>query len=182
MTRRRCTGQTKKGQPCKAAPLKDRDVCLAHADEELRLSAGFGGVQQGSGRPRVPRVTDVYADELHRRVGEHVEELIGRLVSIAMDAERTVVVGTGPNARTEIAPDQVLQLAALRELNDRILGRPRQSLEHSGPDGGPIHVQSPPDAQERARRALALLAQAGALEEPVTTNGHGNGNGSNGHH
>lgn len=50
-------------------------------------------------------------------------------------------------------------------------------VEHTGPDGGPVLIASPPDALDRSRRAAELLRGAGAL-----TAGNGNGNGSNGHH
>jgi hypothetical protein len=56
-------------------------------------------------------------------------------------------------------------------------------VEHTGPDGGPIQVQAPPDATERSRRAAALLADAGGLPDvegdvvdedpPANGNGHG---------
>jgi hypothetical protein len=56
-------------------------------------------------------------------------------------------------------------------------------VEHTGPDGGPIQVQAPPDAAERSRRAAALLADAGGLpdvegdvvDEDPPANGNGNG-------
>lgn len=179
-----CHGTTKTGKPCKAAPLKGTDRCISHSSKETQASVGFGGAQPGSGRPRQPRVTEVYADELHRRVSEHVDDLIGRLVAIALDAERTVVVGTGPNARTEIAPDQALQLAALRELNDRILGRPKQTSEITGPNGGAVEVLSVPVARDRRDEILSVLAAATSVpaspEVAAHQNGH-NGNG-NGHH
>jgi hypothetical protein len=177
MTKRTCTGTTKAGNPCKSNPIDGHDTCIAHATDEVKASKGFGGAQEGGGRPKTPRITDVYAEELHRRVGEHVEDLIGRLLAIALDAERTVVVGTGPNARTEIAPDQALQLAALRELHDRVLGRPKQTTEFSGPNGDPIVVELP-TAQEWHGQVATVLAQVGALPSPtLVTNGNGNGNG-----
>jgi hypothetical protein len=58
--------------------------------------------------------------------------------------------------------------------------RDNVKVEHTGPNGGPIQIQAPPDADVRSTRAAQLLAQAGALEG--TTNSNGNGNGSNGHH
>lgn len=166
---RQCKGTTRKGGACGAPPLKPGTLiddvavsgnwCRQH-DEDLPASARIGGAQPGGGRPKQPTATEAYAAELHRRVGEHIDQLVGRLVDIALDAERTVVVGTGPNARTEIAPDQGLQLAALRELNDRILGRPKQQTEVTGAGGGPVELVEIPNTAEYRARVAALAASA----------------------
>lgn len=176
--KRHCNGVTRKGQPCKAQPLKGRETCLSHSDAETRASVGFvAEAGHLGGRPRQPRVSEIYSAELHRQVGEHVDELIGRLVAIALDAERTLVVGTGPNARVEIAPDQALQLAAIRELNDRILGRPKQTTELTGAAGGPVEIAAVqvPDTDEYRRRVVSIASRTMGL--PAT-----NGNGSSPHH
>ncbi len=177
MPRRQCKGEKASGGPCTRSPLRaagaakvglpeeDQDYCASH-HPLLTGSDRFGSSSQASeagklgGRPKQPTATEVYAAELHRRVGDHVEELVGRLVTIALDAERTVVVGTGPNARTEIAPDQGLQLAALRELNDRILGRPKQQTEVTGAGGGPVELVEIPNTDEYRARVAALAAAA----------------------
>lgn len=44
-----------------------------------------------------------------------------------LDAERAVVVGTGPKARVEIVPDMELALKAIREIYDRAEGRPSRA-------------------------------------------------------
>src|SRR6516164_7783437 len=72
MARRRCKSKTKAGRQCRAAPLKGRDVCLAHSDGETRSSMQFVGGQPGSGRPRKPRVTD----EMRRLVEEHAHAIL----------------------------------------------------------------------------------------------------------
>ena len=91
MSKRACHGTTKAGKPCKAAPLHDSDYCLAHTDEETRLSTGFGA--PGTGRPRNPRAVDV----LKERIEAGIDEVLKPLWD-ALTAERAVVVGNGPGA------------------------------------------------------------------------------------
>jgi hypothetical protein len=54
--------------------------------------------------------------------------------------------------------------------------RDNVKVEHTGPGGGPIQVQVPPDSAERSARATQLLSQVAALDsEAGTPNGSGNG-------
>src|SRR5688500_15349112 len=68
MAKRKCTGTTRTGKPCRAAPLADGDTCLAHADEETRGSMGFGGPQPGSGQPRKPTATEAARGLIERNI------------------------------------------------------------------------------------------------------------------
>jgi hypothetical protein len=43
--------------------------------------------------------------------------------------------------------------------------RDNVKVEHSGPGGGPVRFEAPPDAQERSRRAAELLARTGGLPD-----------------
>ena len=122
MAKRACTGTTKQGQPCKAAPLHDSDHCLAHTDEQTRLSTGFGA--PGTGRPCNPRAVDV----LKERIEAGIDEVLKPLWD-ALTAERAVVVGNGPTAYVESVKDHPTRIAAVRELLDRGYGRPKQSSE-----------------------------------------------------
>jgi hypothetical protein len=44
--------KAKTGEPCRAAPLKDSDFCLAHSNEITRESTGFIAANGKAGRPR----------------------------------------------------------------------------------------------------------------------------------
>lgn len=121
-----CTATTKRGTPCKARPLKDRDVCLAHADVATRTSANF---QQGPrpGRPPNPRVVDVLRERIEREVEAVIEPLFD-----ALTAERMYFDNNGEGWSSK---DHQARLAAVRELLDRGYGKPKQATELSGTVG-----------------------------------------------
>ncbi|MCA1572668.1 MAG: hypothetical protein LC798_20710, partial [Chloroflexi bacterium] len=131
-----CTGTTRKGEPCGAWPLKDRDVCLAHSDLETRASVRFGGVQPGGGRPKNPRAVDV----LRERIEQNIDRWLAPIEE-ALAAERGIVVGMGEDASLEFIPDHAIRLRAAAEGFDRVYGKPKQAIEQSGPEGGPIQVE-----------------------------------------
>jgi hypothetical protein len=142
MTARRCTGTTRAGAPCRAAPLRGRETCSAH-DPLSPAVIRFGSVQQasragarGGAAGRRPRVVDV----IRERIEEDIEPVISALVD-ALTADRGVVVGQGENATVESVPDHDARIKAARELLDRAYGRARQALEHTGAEGGPIEVK-----------------------------------------
>lgn len=151
-SKRACAATTKKGTPCKAAPLDGRDVCLAHADEEVRESVGFGGSQPGAGRPPTPRTVDIIRERL-----ESEADAWFTVLDEARQATRTVMVGHGENAFTETVPDHATRLAAFREAHDRAYGRPKQAQEISGPDGAPLDLSG---AATDELRALAEQLRA----------------------
>jgi hypothetical protein len=153
--RRQCTGITKRGTPCRTAPLKGTDRCAAHP-----LSPGstrFGSPAQAreaglqGGRPRVPRST-----ELQRHlVEEHAWAVVRpyfRTLGLDVDEGGTVrelergAIHVGRDKEggvyTSTVEDLGAQVAAAEALLNRVLGRPRQALEHTGPDGGPIKVDA----------------------------------------
>lgn len=131
----KCTSTTKKGAPCKAAPITGTDKCLAHADEKVRETIGFGGSQPGAGRPKNPRAVDVLRERIERDIDKVLDPLWD-----ALDATNGVVVGNGASAEVEILPDYRTRIAAARELLDRGYGRPKQQTELTGADGGPVVV------------------------------------------
>jgi hypothetical protein len=49
-------------------------------------------------------------------------------------------------------------LKAFKDAADRGYGKAIQPLEHSGPDGGPIPLESPAEARNRVARELTRLA------------------------
>ncbi len=150
MTVRRCTGTTRAGEPCRAAPLKGCDHCSAH-DPLSPAETRSGSVQQasragaqGGAAGRRPRVVDV----IRERIEEDIEPVISAQVD-ALTADRGVVVGQGESASVEFVPDHDARIKAARELLDRAYGRARQALEVTGEDGGPV-------ALEDARHGLDL--------------------------
>lgn len=162
MAKRTCKGTTKKGTPCKARPLHDGDFCLAHADEETRESAGFGGAQEGAGRPARPRVVDV----IRERIEADVEKVISVLEE-ALEATRPVVVGSGEHAEVEMVTDYVVRIHAARELLDRAYGKPKQQTEVTGADGGPVQTTTDVDiADPESRRLLGELLRRAAPPRP----------------
>lgn len=79
-----------------------------------------GQFQKGqSGNPGGRKRVDAAVTELARK---HAPEMIRVLVDIALDEEAAV------NSR----------VAAASQVLDRAYGRPRQALEHSGPDGSEL--------------------------------------------
>jgi hypothetical protein len=67
-----------------------------------------------------------------------------------------------------------IKVAAAREILDRHLGRPRQSVEMSGPNQGPIAQITSTMSQEEAAHMYALTLAASALpdETAPSENGH----------
>jgi hypothetical protein len=106
-----CSAKNKAGQPCKAAPLRDKDVCLAH-DQEARESGVFGGAQPGAGHPR------------RRRWHELVNEEIERDAEKYLRPYRAAIESDDPEAG----------MKAVERLLDRLDGKPTQRTEqqHSG--------------------------------------------------
>lgn len=134
-TKRRCTGKTKKGARCRANPLHGRKTCIAHSDKETQNSVGFGGPQEGSGRPRAPRVIE----EMRRRVEEEVDDILAPY----FDALRGAVLHAAYEGEVFVSdhPDVAARIAAAEKLLDRVYGRPRQVTEVTGEDGGPIQLE-----------------------------------------
>jgi hypothetical protein len=119
MTARRCQGTSKSGEPCKAAPLEGRDHCSAH-DRYRPDSDRFGSPEWSSRAGASPRLrAQRLQDALSAAVDERHPEIVARLVSLAVEGD----------------------VRALVYIFDRIIGRPRQALEHVGKGGGPIEVK-----------------------------------------
>ncbi len=166
--KRRCKGTNKAGERCGAAPLKGSDYCRAH-DPKRPDGDRFGSPEQAaaagaSEKPRVPKLTEV----LQRRVEEEAEQIIGVLFE-GLEASRGITLRLGGGQDTLVeTPDHTARIAAARELFDRAIGRPKQALEHSGPDGDAIRTEdtgaidpSKLNRQQRAALREILDAQGG---------------------
>lgn len=166
LPKRRCAGTTQAGKPCRAEPRKGRETCLAHASQEERQSAGFGGPQPGAGRPPRPRVIDLYRE----RVAAEADEW-WQVLTDAREAQRAVVVGDGEHARLEFYDDHPTRLKAFRESHDRVFGKPMQFVDAT--------VRA--DESEVDREIQELLAEmdardpAGKDVDKANRNGHHNG-------
>lgn len=156
MAERTCTAKTKAGNRCKAAPLKDADRCLAHADAKTRESAGFVADNGKQGRKPNPRPHDV----LRQRVEADIDRWIEPYEQ-GLEATRAVVVGTGPKARTEIVPDFSTRMAAADKVLDRVYGKPTQAHD--------VKVE---ESSELDRQIENLLAEMEDLDGEPSRNGH----------
>jgi hypothetical protein len=180
VTARRCSGTTRKGTPCKARPLGDGDRCLAHADEETRGSMRFGGPQPGSGRPRVPGSTDLQRELVELHAVAVVRPYFRALgLDVAGDGTVTplehgaIVVGRDKDGGVHACTveDLAAQIAAAEALLNRVHGKPRQALEHTGAGGGPIEVARSVDLRKLTDEELDQLEEllTRASPEPDTT-------------
>lgn len=149
----RCSGTSKAtGQPCRANPLKGTDRCLAHSDEETRRSVEFVGGGPGSGRPRLPRPSEVARELIERNVlalQRPYWRTLGYDVVIGADGPELVQLEDGGaklhasfEGRVSVSrhDDLAAMMAAAERLQDRVYGKPTQATEISGPDGGPVEV------------------------------------------
>ena len=82
-----------------------------------------GGARQGAGRPkgRVSRATPSQKATLSELARKHTATALQVLVDVAKKGE-----------------SESARVAAANAILDRGYGKPRQALEHSGPNGGPI--------------------------------------------
>jgi hypothetical protein len=174
-----CSATTRKGQPCKAPPLKGTDYCMAHAPANVRESAGFVPDNGKAGRPRLPRPT-----ETARRLIESNQAAIlrphfralGYEVIEGDDGLRLEPIEGGgaklhgisqKDGRIIVSEHDDLgaHMNASDKLQDRVYGRPRQAVEVTGEDGGPV-LTSGIDLSgltaEELRALRELLGKAGA--------------------
>jgi hypothetical protein len=177
MAKRPCDGTNRRGAPCGAAAVGaergDPRYCLSHQPAEVRESLGFGGPQPGAGRPRNQRPINL-AREL---VVEHAHEFLRpylRTLGLDFDAAGQVVKATGGGAvlvgrdkEGGVFPSDVedlgAKIAASERLFDRVFGKPRQALEHTGDDGGPIRTEGGLDLRlltDDELRALQAIHRA----------------------
>lgn len=156
--RRACKATNRAGGPCGCAPLTDKDHCSAHdrtrTDDDRFGSPSWSARAGASEKPRVPKLIEAMA----RLIEEEAEEWLAVLTA-ARDADRGVVVGNGPTAELVEIPDHDVRLKALTTLLDRVVGRPKQAVEHTGTEGEPIRLEA--DAETRELAHMLLLRMAG---------------------
>lgn len=97
--------------------------------------------------------------EAERQVEEKLVNALDRAVAgllDALDAEGVVVVGTGENAAVHPYALHAVRIRAANALLDRVLGRPRQTHEHSG------HLELGVDVDLARSKLDSLIAKRGA--------------------
>jgi hypothetical protein len=172
----RCTATTLAGKLCPNAkvavtlPMRGKKIdeengelkrvklttCMAHAPQKVRVLVGF--TQHGKGgrkpKPSVPQL-------MREMVEEHAGEVMAAFFE-ALEAEKPVVVGNGPHAKLKMVPDPSTRMRAGDSLLDRVYGKPKQTTEVTGGEGGPVRVHLPDD-EERARQVADVLKQTGVV-------------------
>ena len=149
-----CTGLNRRGEPCGAPARKGTDRCSAHT-ADLPDSQRFGSVAQANeagklgGRPRRPREI-----ELIQEVADEFKDELRAVYSDGITATRAVIVGMdGGEQRVEYVPDHQQRLATAREIQDRLHGRPRQTMDVNAQSQHlAVHVDM---SDPRAREAIA---------------------------
>jgi hypothetical protein len=176
MAKRRCTAKTKAGGQCKAAPLKGKKRCMAHQPRKDRDARGFGGPQEGSGRPPKPRTVDIMRELVEenamaalkpywatlgyevkqRKDGSfYLEESGDGGAKMTASYEGTVYVSTTDDLRD--------QREAAEKIFDRAYGKPAQAVELSGKKGDPIelaHAFEDPDVRKTLHELKRSVADA----------------------
>jgi hypothetical protein len=121
-----CNAQTKKSERC-TRPVGDNGAqCWIHAPEtaEAARAASLPGAEK-----RNQTVTEL----LREKVAADPELLLGPLVR-ALTATKSYE----QNGRTVVVDDNATQLKAFEIAHDRLYGKPTQTTEITGKDGGPL--------------------------------------------
>lgn len=169
----RCRAKTRTtGEPCPMyrAVLEDpvdgklykAATCYAHLPKKIqeRFNAKpIGGKQPGTGGLRVrPKPNQVLREIFEQEITTWIQPYIE-----ALTAETPVVVGNGRHARVELMPDHRTRQRAAEAIWDRVYGKPKQTTELTGADGGPVEVEVP-KTKERELEVAQILAAAGAVD------------------
>jgi hypothetical protein len=121
-----CNGLTKKGERC-TRPVRENGLqCWRHAPEtaEAARAASLGGAEKRN---------QTVAELLRAKVDADPELLLGPLVRAL-----TAIKSYEQNGQTVVVDDNATQLKAFEIAHDRLYGRPTQTTEITGKDGGPL--------------------------------------------
>ena len=187
--RRRCQGKRKAdGEPCGAVPVRQGttiagvalsgDYCRRH-DPDLPEWARFGSPTQAraagmlGGRPPMPKPSDIARQLIERHVYMVLRPHF-RTIGLDLNDDGSVTrldcgaVVTGESKDGDVIASDIedlgAQIAAAEKLLDRVYGRPRQALEHTGPDGEAISTSIILDGG-LAQEARNLLRRAAAARD-----------------
>lgn len=179
---RKCRSLTKAGKACKAPPIRNTDLCLAHSDAETRRSLQFFGGQPGSGRPRVPTPSEVaqrLVEENVRVILQPYFRTLGYDIEILADGDTVLIPlpdggaklhGQSRDGVIRQSPhdDLAAMISASEKLLDRVYGRPKQAKELIGPEDADFdpEVMAIPTEQEFQFEVAQILLAAGAVKLP----------------
>jgi hypothetical protein len=161
----RCTGTSvTTGKRCKAAPLKGTKRCAAHPLSPD--STRFGSPEQAGaagklgGRPRLPRPHEV----LRERIENDIDRWLAPLEA-ALGASKPMQTWSASRGEHKIiyVADPELGMKATKLAMQLVYGKPRQPLELTGDDGGPVKTEldfSDPAVREALHGLVAAVADA----------------------
>lgn len=120
-----------------------------------------GGRRPGAGRPRgkpalPPKANIKERNDIADAAKAYAEYALQALIDVAT------------NGKSESA-----RVTAATALLERGYGRPRQAVEHSGPQGGPIEVHIDQLRDRLASRVAGLATRMGTNGDHPATNGNG---------
>ena len=117
-----------------------------------------GGKRLGAGRPkgRKDKATVAQLATLEELAKAHTETALNTLVRIAKKGE-----------------SEAAQVSAANALLDRGYGRPKQAMEHTGKDGGPIETKEVSARNALMRRIDGIASRIGTEEAHPKPNGSG---------
>jgi hypothetical protein len=187
--KRGCHGKTKKGTLCNASALRKGTIidgvtvaggyCRAHAAELSGMSR-FGSHAQAreaaklGGRPPMPKPSEV----MRNLIEEGIEQILapyfrtlglkleqgddGRLHPVVDPTGGAKIFGESKEGDINMTnfDDLGAHIAAAEKLLDRVYGKPKQSTELTGAEGGAIEIV--PVSREKARQVGGIIAAVGA--------------------
>lgn len=110
------------------------------SDEHEKLNSPRGrngGARPGAGRKRKHDKNGTAIQQAERRIRDRLPELIDRMFELADGVTVQERTPTGMPVIYQRAPDY----KALSYLIDRIMGKPTERKEVSGPEGEPLGIQ-----------------------------------------
>lgn len=154
--KRRCKGKTRAGERCKAPPPKGAGYCRAH-DPSLPDEARFGSRAQAAEAGRIggPATRQPRPIELLRA---RIEAAIDKWIDPYEQAVEGAMVTATHEGEVHVSEvrDLGARIKAAEAAFDRAYGKPRQTTEVTGGDGGPIEIGG--DGPETTRLVHDFLA------------------------
>jgi hypothetical protein len=153
-----CTSLTKSGKTCRSGAVKGTGLCFSHTPGGLAGQAAAGGTTKRKLNPKL-LLRDQFEELREELTGLNGDAI--RALTEALVADRALVVGNGPQARVETAPDHAVRLSAAKELWDRLYGRPAQTTRLEAGGGGVLLAAVlPPDDPGHTAEVQELLERA----------------------
>lgn len=172
----RCTAKTKSGTRCRRRARKGSKQCAFH-DPVSTESHRFGTPEQAreagqlGGRPRKPRPDDI----LRERIEADIDRWLAPLEA-ALGSGKPVQMWDSARGSHEIeyVIDPALGMKAMKLAFERVYGKPRQSIDLAGADGGVLKVAHVFEDDEIRGEMHGLLSRVAAAR-PDQPGGAGSG-------